>query len=175
MADVELTPTSYAVLGMVGLRGPSTAYEIKRALGHLAGEFWAVPHVQHYREAQRLEAAGLLRAAEERTGRRRRTYSLTPSGRQALRRWLADPVAGTMEIRDEGELKLFFAELAPPGAVAALAEAQAEAYRRRLRALAQLEARFAEDPSRAPRLGPARMGRAVYRAALRFWEGVAGA
>ena len=45
---------AYAVLLLVALRGPSSPYDLKRALGQLAAEFWAVPPTQVYSEAARL-------------------------------------------------------------------------------------------------------------------------
>jgi DNA-binding PadR family transcriptional regulator len=170
--DLDLTPTAYAVLGMVALRGPSTAYDLKRAFAHLGDQFWSVPHVVHYREAARLEEAGLLGSRQEDGGRRRRTYDVTAAGRRVLARWLDEP-ARSMEIRDEGELKLLFGELAGPGSLRRLAEDQAEQYRHRLAVLDELERQFADRPNLAPRLAPVAMGRGLFAAARDFWEGMA--
>ena len=78
-----------------------------------------------------------------------------------------------MTIRDPGQLHLLFAELADPGAIAELARAQIRVYQARLAALDETEARLADDPVRAARLGPLRLGRAVYSAAVAFWSSVA--
>jgi len=58
--EARLSPSSYAVLGVVALRGPSTPYDLKRALGRVANEFWSVPHTQCYTETERLAGAGLV-------------------------------------------------------------------------------------------------------------------
>jgi DNA-binding PadR family transcriptional regulator len=161
------------VLGLIALRGPSTAYEVKRALSRIADEFWPVPHVTPSRVTAELERLGLLTAQQEQGGRRRRVYSLTDEGRSALQTWVAEPTSETMTIRDAGQLHLLFAELADPAAIAELARAQIAVYEARLAALDQTEGRLADDPVRMSRLGPLRLGRAVYSAALSFWTSVA--
>ncbi len=171
--DSRLDDSAFAVLGVIALRGPSTAYELKRALGRITGEFWSVPHVTPYRVTAELERSGMLAADQEEGGRRRRVYSLTDAGRSAIGAWLSEPTSETMTIRDPGQLHLLFAELADPDAIAELARAQVSVYQARLAALDETEARLADDPVRAARLGPLRLGRAVYLAALSFWSSVA--
>jgi DNA-binding PadR family transcriptional regulator len=167
-----LTDSAYAVLVLIALRGPSTGYEVKRALVRLAGEYWAVPHTQVYRECARLAAAGLLEEEAEPSGRRRRVYALTDAGREAVTAWVREPTDATMAIRDVASLKLSAAELSTAGGVRELAERQAADYRRRLAILDELEARYGARPELALRTRNIAMGRAVYRAALEFWEGV---
>lgn len=171
----QLDDTSVAVLGLIALRGPSTAYEIKRALSRIANEYWPVPHVTSYRVTSKLESQGLLVANQEPGGRRRRVYSLTEEGRGALQAWVSQPTEETMRIRDPGQLHLLFAELADAAAIGELARAQMREYEARLALLDATESRFAGDPERAQRLGPLRLGRAVYGAALSFWTSVAAA
>jgi PadR family transcriptional regulator AphA len=170
--ECDLSATSYAVLGMVALRGPSTVYDLKRALEHLAGEFWSVPHVQHYRESERLERLGLLTSQQEANGRRRRLFEVTDAGLAALRRWLGEP-APTLALRDEGLLKLFFSELGDDRTVAALARGQVAEYERRLRSLEEVADRFGPRPDIAQRLSPVHFGKAVYEAAIEFWTAAA--
>jgi DNA-binding PadR family transcriptional regulator len=165
--------SAFAVLGLIALRGPSTAYEVKRALSRIANEFWPVPHVTPYRATTELERAGMVTAEQEPGGRRRRVYSLTDEGREALRAWLSEPTSETMTLRDPGQLRLLFAELADPDAIAELARAQISVYEARLAVLEETEARLAGDPVRASRLGPLQLGRAVYSAALAFWTSIA--
>jgi PadR family transcriptional regulator, regulatory protein AphA len=169
----RLSDSAYAVLVLIALRGPSTAYDVKRALARLAGEYWSAPHTQVYRECGRLASAGLLREKVERGGRRRRTYELTAAGREAVAAWVRAPTDASMEIRDVASLKLFAAELSTPADVRALAERQVADYRRRLAMLDDVEARFGDRPELALRMRNVAMGRAVYEAALAFWEGVA--
>jgi PadR family transcriptional regulator, regulatory protein AphA len=120
----DLNPVSYVVLGLVARDGPSTAYELKAAVGLGIATFWPFPHSQIYAETERLARLGLLVHAQEESGRRRRTYRITASGRAALRAWLADPAADELQIRSLGLLKLFFGQFAAPDDIAALAAGQ---------------------------------------------------
>ena len=122
-----LSDTSYAVLGLLDVCGPSTPYRLKQIAQISIFHFWSIPHTQLYTECARLAEAGLLDERREEGGRRRRVYSLTAAGRKALERWRGDPHADLYELRDPGLLKLFFG--ANP---AALAEAQLERHRARL-------------------------------------------
>ena len=108
--ELRLGPTSYLVLGIVALRGPSTPYDLKRFVQLSVGNFWPFPHTQLYQNSGSAEA-GLLEEAREETGRRRRHYTITTAGRQRLSEWLGEPVSSPMEYRDLGLLKTFFSEL----------------------------------------------------------------
>ena len=173
--QLQLDDSALAVLGLIALRGPSTGYELKRALSRITNEFWSVAHVTPYRVTTELARQGLLTAEQEPGGRRRRVYSLTEDGRSALGKWLSEPTSETMTIRDAGQLHLLFAELADPASIAELARAQVLVYEARLATLDETEARLAGDPVRTARLGPLRLGRAVFTAALSFWSSVANA
>jgi PadR family transcriptional regulator AphA len=173
MSTIRLGATSYLVLGMVALRGPSTPYELKRAVGRSVGRFWPFPHAQFYTEPARLAAAGLLNEFQEPVGRRRRTYTITDSGREAVRRWLKEPSIDPMEVRDLAELKLFFGELTDEATIVALARTQERLYRDLAIELEALAARFAGDLTRTWRMMPLGLGLAVYRAAAEFWGEVA--
>jgi PadR family transcriptional regulator AphA len=173
VSSVRLGPTSYLVLGMVALRGASTPYELKRAVARSVGYFWPFPHAQFYAEPARLAAAGLLSEQQEPSGRRRRTYAITASGVAALRAWLREPTTGPMEIRDLGELKLFFSELIDAADIVALAQTQERFYRERIAEVEAIAARFGEDPTRTRRMAPLRLGMALYQAAVDFWQEIA--
>jgi PadR family transcriptional regulator, regulatory protein AphA len=103
---IRLTPTSFAVLALLDQFGASTSYDIKGAIERSIENFWNVPHTTAYEEPARLAAAGYLSVQEEPSGRRRKVYSLTASGRAALREWAAEPPAPP-QLRDELVLKIF--------------------------------------------------------------------
>ena len=126
--DTRPDDSALAVLGLIALRGPSTAYELKRALSRITSEYWSVPHVTPYRITAELERLGMLTAEQEEGGRRRRVFSLTDEGRSALSAWLSEPTSETMTIRDPGQLHLLFAELTDPAGIAELARAQIRVY-----------------------------------------------
>ena len=110
--ETELSPTSYVVLGMLGL-GAKTGYDIKGIVDKSTRFFWAASYGQIYPELRRLENAGLVRGKLAPTGgRKRKTYELTDDGRRVLAQWgAAQP--RMPELRDENLLKLFFADLLP--------------------------------------------------------------
>jgi PadR family transcriptional regulator AphA len=129
MSRPDLTPVSYVVLGLVARDGPSTPYALKAAVGRGIAHFWQFPHSQIYAETERLARLGLLAEEREQTGRRRRSYRITPAGRAALAAWLAEPAEEPPQFRSLGLLKLFFAQHAGPSEIAELARAQAALYR----------------------------------------------
>lgn len=126
---MELTPTSYIVLGLIEQLGEASPYDLKQAVVRSVGNFWSVPHSQIYREAARLEQDGYLSLRQETTagGRSRKVYRLCEHGARELARWRREPTEELPELRDPGLLKLFFG--ADPRA---LAEARLQAHRRKL-------------------------------------------
>ncbi len=103
----RLTTTSYALLALLDQLGEATSYDIKQALDRSIENFWPVPHTTAYEEPARLAAAGYLSVTQEEGGRRRKRYSLTESGLQALRAWATEPSAAPPQLRDEFMLKVF--------------------------------------------------------------------
>ena len=128
MSTVKLNPVSFVVLGLVARDGPCTSYDLKKAVEVGVAGLWAFKHAQLYTEPERLAAAGLLDEEQEERGRRRRLYRVTPAGREALARWLADPSSEVPEIRHVGLLKLYFGAFAQPEDIVALARAQARTH-----------------------------------------------
>jgi PadR family transcriptional regulator AphA len=131
--ELNLTPVSYVVLGLVARDGPVTPYELKAAVGRGIAHFWPFPHSQIYSESERLARLGLLVEERERTGRRRRHYRITAEGEKALAAWLAEPTWEVPQVRSLGLLKLYFGQLARAEDVAALARAQREMFVERQR------------------------------------------
>lgn len=104
---IRLTSTSHALLALLDQLGEATPYEIKGALEKSIQNFWPVPHTTAYEEPARLAAAGYLAVRQEEGGRRRKSYSLTDKGREALAAWAADPTASPPQLREEAVLKVF--------------------------------------------------------------------
>jgi DNA-binding PadR family transcriptional regulator len=104
---IKLTTTSYALLALLDQLGEGTSYDIKQALDKSIENFWPVPHTTAYEEPARLAEGGYLSVEQEQGGRRRRRYSLTAAGREALRAWAAEPAAAPPQLRDELMLKVF--------------------------------------------------------------------
>jgi len=172
VSSVRLSTTSHLVLGMIALRGPSTSYDLERAVRKSVGYVWPFPHAQLYDEPARLARAGLLAEEQESGGRRRRVYRITPAGRGALREWLREPVRGIIEFRDVAQLKLFFGELGRPEDLLALADSQIHLHRERLGQFEATAARHASHPDLAVRMAPLDLGIRVEHACIAFWEAV---
>jgi len=109
---VDLSPTAYVILGMVS-REARSGYEIKAAVDGSTRFFWAASYGQIYPELKRLSEAGLVEGVDAPRGERKRTvYAITDAGMVALTDWLRQPPQ-TSEMREEGLLKLFFADVLP--------------------------------------------------------------
>ncbi len=134
----QLSGTAVAVLGLLALR-PRSGYEIKQTLDKTTRFFWNASYGQIYPELRRLAAAGLVEGEDApRGGRARTVYSLTDEGRRRLEEWLADP-GFRVDIRDEGLLKLFFADLLPGEAALELLRIRRAAHQGILEQLRQIE------------------------------------
>lgn len=168
MAESQLTPVSYVVLGLVA-EGATTSYDMKQAASRSVGYFWHFPHSQLYAEPTRLAKLGLLKEEREDGGRRRRVYTLTPAGRKALDAWLREPTHEQTQIRDTGLLKLFFGGGLTPKELAAVARAQEEGHRARL-AVYEAKAPEIERPQHAATL---RAGLLFEQLLVDFWRELA--
>jgi PadR family transcriptional regulator AphA len=111
--DRPLTPTSYALLGLLAMR-PWSSYELTKQMGRAL--HYVLPRAESnvYAEAKRLVDAGLATAEREATGRRGRTvYTITDAGRTALDAWLTTPARTTI-LEAEALVKILFADRIPP-------------------------------------------------------------
>jgi DNA-binding PadR family transcriptional regulator len=107
--EPALTTTSYALLSLLALREWS-AYDLIQRMDRSLRFYWPRAQSKLYEEPKKLVAAGLATSRTEPNGRRTRTvYRITPAGRRALRRWLADP-GGPPVLEFEAMLKIAFAD-----------------------------------------------------------------
>ncbi len=173
MSSTQLTPVSYLLLGLVERAGTATAYALKQKVAESVGYFWTFSHSQIYSEAAHLAGAGLLAEEQEETGRRRRSYTITRAGREALRAWLREATEVQPEVRDLGLLKLFFGGLVDRSDVTGLARAQQEGHRARLSRYEQIEAALPDRPDWPHAAATLRMGLLMERAFVRFWGEIA--
>jgi len=163
--EVRLTPTSYVVLALIEAMGQATPYDLKRAAAEGIGNLWALPHTQLYSECGRLAEAGLLSEEREADGRRRRMFSLTPAGLEALDAWRLDATAPEFELRDAGLLKLYAG--ADP---VALAESQIAAHGERMRGWERMREQLEGAPAGVLLALEAGLGHE--REYVRFWTAV---
>ena len=105
----KLTPTSYAILGLLALR-PWSAYELTKQVRRSLHFCWPRAETRLYQEPKNLVEHGLVKATTTVHGRRSRTeYAITAKGRKALRAWLGQPSAPP-RLESEALLRLFFAD-----------------------------------------------------------------
>jgi DNA-binding PadR family transcriptional regulator len=135
---MRLKPSAYLILGMLR-GGVETGYAIKRAVDRSTRFFWATSFAQVYPELARLEDDEYIVGKDDPQGDRpRKLYHVTKKGERALEDWLRSRRAPNFEFRDEGLLRLFFAD--------ALSEGDAIALVRRLREHAEeLDRQFRGD------------------------------
>jgi PadR family transcriptional regulator AphA len=165
--DIQLTPTSYIVLGLLSQAGEATPYQLKQIVDVSVGHFWSVPRSQLYAEPTRLARAGYLTEGQELDGRRRKRYGLTERGQEALQRWTAEPTQEFTELRDLAFLKLFFG--AEP---VAMAEAQLAALRPLLQFYETVRAPDTGDGPSGPRQ-TLEAGIDHVKTSIRAWERIA--
>jgi DNA-binding PadR family transcriptional regulator len=172
-AAIRLSPTSYLVLGLIGLRGASTPYDLKRAVSRSISHFWPFPHSQLYGEPERLVEIGLLSRKDESGGRHRKLYTLTKQGRHALQDWVKSPPAGIFEIRDIAVLQLFFSEFMSEKDLVALAVNQSSLYRERLATYQGIASAAGESHIKRRRMASVHLGIRMVEACIDFWDDIA--
>ncbi len=101
------------MLGMVRL-GVRSGYAIEQAADISTRFFWPTSLAQVYPELARLERHELVTRKEDPHGARTRSaYEITELGEAALLAWLRSTRPATLQLRDEGVLRLFFADALP--------------------------------------------------------------
>ena len=89
---------------------PCSTYELAQQMDRTLSRFWPRTRSKLFEEPKKLVAHGFAQATSEQVGLRPRTvYSITPAGRRALSRWVAEPADGPV-LDFEQLLKVFFAE-----------------------------------------------------------------
>lgn len=171
--QIRLSPTSYVVLGLINLRGPSTPYELEAAVQKSVEYFWKFPHSQLYREPDRLARAGYLTVEQESGGRRRKVFSLTSQGKDALDEWLSRPGDDVVQVRDEAVLQLFFSDHLPAESLVALAEREIALYEERLENYSRIAARQQPKHGENRRMAPLWLGMRLAEVFREFWQEVA--
>jgi PadR family transcriptional regulator AphA len=134
---MKLRSPSYLVLGMLRL-GARSGYAIKKATDISTRVFFPTSLAQVYPELGRLESDGLVTRREDpHGGRARSAYELTREGEEALVAWLRSERFAPTQLRDEGLLRLFFAD--------ALSQEDQIALVRRMRDRARAAERWMRD------------------------------
>ncbi len=113
-----ITPTGYALLGLLSFGRELSGYEVKRWADDSLRFFYDSPAMsQVYTELDRLAADGLLATRDVNRGgtRNTRVYRLTRAGRTALRRWLRHTPVPPTALKHHLALRVFLGHLSEPG------------------------------------------------------------
>ena len=170
MTDPQRDTTTLVVLGLVALQ-PGSGYDLARLADLSVGYLWTPSRSQIYKILPRLVSDGLATAKRVRQRDRpdKDIYWITPAGRRALLRWLAEAEEEPVRNPNIFAVKLFFCDLVP----ARTAQAQLDAYHRFLEARLTRFHAMAHGPARGNNIFPQLiLGRAIARieATLRWVE-----
>ncbi|MFF3486419.1 PadR family transcriptional regulator [Streptomyces sp. NPDC002701] len=168
------------------LEGEASGYDLAKGFEASVANFWMATPQQLYRELERMEGEGLVRARVVQQERRpnKRLFSLTEAGRQVLRAYVSEGPAKPLAIRDELMVKVQCVDIGDTGDIEAVRTAVAERVERATAKLARylrmqerMLAGRSEDEylTTAERVGPyltLQGGMALERANLQWGETV---
>ena len=127
LVHVNLTPTAYAILGLLRER-PMHGYEIAQHFAPDAdlGQVTPADMSTIYTFLKDLQEHGLIRGKRETVGARppRTVFSPTEEAEPLFLDWVQRPVARIREVRSDFLLKLYFAQRLGPAAVKTLVKDQ---------------------------------------------------
>ena len=167
----EVNATAAALLGLLR-DGPQTGYALAQRAQAELGDFWTVTRSQVYRELAAMATRGLVQA-EQSGARDARPYRLTDDGSAAFAAWLhADP--GPDVVRIPLLLRLAFVDALDPARLAAMVAAQRAEHDARLAGYEQSEAAALAAGATDRQLATLRFGLAYERAALSWFDDLAG-
>lgn len=143
----KINKTRYALLGVLSVQ-PASGYDIKKFCDKSIAHFWNENYGHIYPVLREMENEGLI--AGERLvseGKPPRTvYSITQSGREELRAWLAAPVEPS-PTRIELLLKLIFSSGMPVEKTLEMLEAERKLHAAHLEEYHRIEERYTTDPA----------------------------
>ncbi|GAA4433403.1 PadR family transcriptional regulator [Actinokineospora soli] len=124
----------HAILVSLGERAGS-GYELTRRFDKSIGFFWRATHQQIYRVLKRMLDDGWVTVEHVAQDGKpdKKVYSVSPTGRSELARWLAEP-GEPVELRTDLAVKIRGAAFGDPGAVVAEVRRQRAAHVERLAA-----------------------------------------
>jgi DNA-binding PadR family transcriptional regulator len=105
MADTTINPTAAALLGLLH-DGPMTGGQLMAAAQRRLGPYWSMTRSQVYRELPALAGAGYVKLGKP-GPRSSQPYAITPAGKRAFGRWLAEE-PGRDAVRNPLALRVAF-------------------------------------------------------------------
>ena len=148
MKGRDLTELESCVLGVVWLRGPCTAYAVRREFASSETPQWSASAGSIYPVLDRLENLGAVRAESAAWGQgSRKQYQITSSGLETLRAWIGPPFnpGAAAPTFDPLRTRMFFLEALPPSKRIRYVDAAMEATREVLQELKTNQAAKAAD------------------------------
>jgi DNA-binding PadR family transcriptional regulator len=132
MPDSGVNATAAALLGLLH-DGPMTGGQLMAEADRRLGAYWSMTRSQVYRELPALADMGYVRLGKP-GARSSQPYAITPSGKRAFARWLAEE-PGHEAVRNPVALRAAFGRFQ---SASALAEVYAEAVEFHTEALARI-------------------------------------
>jgi PadR family transcriptional regulator, regulatory protein AphA len=129
----ERKTLDYVILAGL-LRQRRSGYDLSKWMAGETSHFFEVGHSSVYPALSRLEEAGLVecRAVASERGPKRKVYSITEVGREALLSWAQEPAA-EREVRDEQLVKALCYGFLPEGRVLERLREEKVSHERRLK------------------------------------------
>lgn len=146
----RVNPTEFAILGLLA-EAPSSGYDIKREVEERLSHFWSESFGHIYPMLRRLHQKGLVEKRVHRQSGKpdRKVYEITPTGRDALEEWFAEPPA-PQRPRNELLLRLFLGRHTRPEFLIRDVRAQREGFEGALAQLRAVQKRLESDPDPHP-------------------------
>ncbi|MBX5485361.1 MAG: PadR family transcriptional regulator [Mycolicibacterium hassiacum] len=144
--DVSVSPTGWALLGMLSGGDELSGYDVKKWINWALRFFYPSPaYSQIYSELKRLERLGLVSSRVDTGGARsRRMYRITPKGLSLLTRWANEETVEPPTLRHNPVLRVMLGHLMQPGRLREILVEHA-AYADRMRQAAATEVRWTAD------------------------------
>lgn len=144
----SLSPTGWALLGMLSGGDELSGYDIKKWFNWTIRFFYSSPaYSQIYSELKRLEQRGLLTSRVDAGVRSRRMYQITDSGLTAVTKWANEEPVEPPTLKHNPLLRVIFGHLMNPGRLREILTAHVEHVEQMHRAAAT-EARWTgEEPA----------------------------
>lgn len=140
----KASTTTYGLLGMLAVRS-WTGYELTQQLRRSLRFVWPSSEGHLYREQKRLVDLGWAEVEREPAGgRKRNRYTITPEGKNALRKWLAT-VPDEPHFEIEGILRIFYGDQGSVDDLVSSLTATAESARTMLNELIDIVDEYLEE------------------------------
>lgn len=146
--DVKQEPMAlvHTILAVL-VEQPCSGYDLRKRFEGSVGFFWKTSFQQIYRELTKLEDQGLLQAQVIQQENRpdKKIYSVTETGKQYLRDWIAYP-SEVSSLKDDLLVKLFAGYLVPTPTIVAELEQHRQQHLQQLSTYQGIEQRYFENP-----------------------------